>query len=63
MSVVEKFAASLGYGDFNDTTKDNVGLHWDRDTGAFYGDPAWEVWPPRMMRLDPILRPYRVSMR
>jgi len=23
--------------------KDNLGLHWDRDTVAFYGDPAWEA--------------------
>ena len=23
--------------------KDNLGLLWDRDTVAFYGDPAWEV--------------------
>jgi hypothetical protein len=23
--------------------KDNLGLHWDHDTVAFYGDPAWEA--------------------
>jgi hypothetical protein len=23
--------------------QDDLGLHWDRDTLAFYGDPAWEA--------------------
>lgn len=38
-------AEQLGYREWNDAVKDNVGLLWDRDTVAFYGDPAW---PARM---------------
>ncbi|MBI3922007.1 MAG: hypothetical protein HY318_11370 [Armatimonadetes bacterium] len=34
-------AGQLGYQEWNEAVKDNVGLLWDRDTVAFYGDPAW----------------------
>ncbi len=32
------------------TEKDQLGLLWDRDTVAFYGDPAWEA---RLAERDP----------
>ena len=41
--LIGKLAASLGYREWNGEVKDNVGLLWDRDTVAFYGDPAWEA--------------------
>jgi zinc protease len=41
--LIGKLAASLGYRSWNNDVKDNVGLLWDRDTVAFYGDPAWEA--------------------
>jgi len=31
-------------------TKDELGLFWDRDTVAFYGDPAWDVRCPEKRR-------------
>lgn len=40
---LEKIATGLGYAGWNDAIRDNVGLLWDRDTVAFYGDPAWEA--------------------
>lgn len=39
--LLGKLAASLGYTRPDDGLKDNLGLLWDRDTVAFYGDPAW----------------------
>jgi hypothetical protein len=37
-------------------TKDDLGLHWDRDTLAFYGDPAWEArLAPRDLPFDQVL--------
>jgi hypothetical protein len=46
-------AASLGYRQWSDEVKDNVGLLWDRDTVAFYGDPAWDArLAPRPLPFD-----------
>lgn len=42
-SLMGRLAASLGYRQWSDEVKDNLGLLWDRDTVAFYGDPAWEA--------------------
>jgi len=42
-TLLPKLAQSLGYPGWNDKVKENVGLLWDRDTVAFYGDPAWEA--------------------
>ena len=41
--VMGRLAAQLGYTKDEPDLKDNLGLHWDRDTVAFYGDPAWEA--------------------
>ncbi len=41
--VMDRLAAQLGYTQDEPDLKDNLGLHWDRDTLAFYGDPAWEA--------------------
>jgi zinc protease len=41
--VLGKLAAKLGYDHDGPGTKDDLGLHWDHDTVAFYGDPAWEA--------------------
>ena len=38
-----RLAAQLGYTNDEPGLKDNLGLHWDRDTVAFCGDPAWEA--------------------
>ena len=38
-----RLVAQLGYSKDEPELKDNLGLHWDRDTVAFYGDPAWEA--------------------
>jgi zinc protease len=40
---LERIAGGLGYAGWNDAIRDHVGLLWDRDTVAFYGDPAWEA--------------------
>lgn len=55
--LIGRIAASLGYTEWNDTVKDNVGLLWDRDTVAFYGDPAWEA------RLLPRELPWEQELR
>ena len=34
-----EYSAKLG----KNVDKDEFGLHWDRDTVAFYGDPAWRA--------------------
>jgi zinc protease len=41
--IMGRLAAQLGYTKDEPDLKDNLGLHWDRDTVAFYGDPAWEA--------------------
>jgi zinc protease len=41
--LLGRLAASLGYTRPDDGMKDNLGLLWDRDTVALYGDPAWEA--------------------
>lgn len=41
--LLGRLAASLGYKRDEPRLKDNLGLLWDRDTVAFYGDPAWEA--------------------
>lgn len=41
--LLGRLAASLGYTRPDEGLKDNLGLLWDRDTVAFYGDPAWEA--------------------
>jgi len=41
--LLGRLAASLGYRGADPKVKDNLGLLWDRDTVAFYGDPAWEA--------------------
>jgi len=40
--VMDKIVAKLGLKE-SDKLKDNLGLLWDRDTVAFYGDPAWDA--------------------
>ena len=55
-NLIPKLAASLGYRKWDDDVKDNVGLLWDRDTLAFYGDPAWEA------RLKPRDLPYEQTL-
>lgn len=42
-TLLGRLAGSLGYAKPSPELKDNLGLLWDRDTFAFYGDPAWEV--------------------
>ena len=42
-NVIGRIAEKLGYKKWDNTVKDNVGLLWDRDTVAFYGDPAWDA--------------------
>jgi hypothetical protein len=42
-SIMGRLAAQLGYQRAEPQTKENLGLHWDHDTVAFYGDPAWEA--------------------
>ncbi|MCX5653720.1 MAG: hypothetical protein NTY65_03605 [Planctomycetota bacterium] len=42
-SLMGRLAASLGYNKEDPGLKDNLGLLWDRDTVAFYGDPVWEA--------------------
>ena len=54
--VLDRIAQKLGYKQWNDHVKDNVGLLWDRDTVAFYGDPAWEA------RLAPHEQPWDQSL-
>jgi zinc protease len=42
-NTLGRLVAQLGYTRDEPGLKDNLGLHWDRDTVAFYGDPAWEA--------------------
>jgi zinc protease len=41
--IMGRLAAQLGYTKDEPGLKDNLGLHWDHDTVAFYGDPAWDA--------------------
>ena len=41
--MIEQIAEKLGYKQWSEKAKNNVGLLWDRDTVAFYGDPAWDA--------------------
>ncbi|MEN6449883.1 MAG: SHD1 domain-containing protein [Thermoguttaceae bacterium] len=45
--ILGRMVPKLGYTnpkpEDKDRIKDNLGLLWDRDTLAFYGDPAWEA--------------------
>ncbi len=41
--LLGRLAGELGYTEDAPDLKDNLGLHWDHDTVAFYGDPAWEA--------------------
>jgi hypothetical protein len=41
--VLNRLAEKLGYTHDEPGLKDNLGLHWDHDTVAFYGDPAWDA--------------------
>ncbi|MBI1369647.1 MAG: hypothetical protein GC162_13460 [Planctomycetes bacterium] len=41
--ALARIAGELGYTQFDQTTQQNVGLIWDRDTLALYGDPAWDA--------------------
>lgn len=41
--VIGKIAGAIGYTQNKPELKDNVGLLWDRDTVALYGDPAWDA--------------------
>jgi len=51
--LLGRHAARLGYRKWNKAAKDHLGLLWDRDTVAFYGDPAWEArLKPRKLPLS-----------
>lgn len=51
------YAAKLGYKGNEKEAKDHLGLLWDRDTVALYGDPAWEArLAPRELPLTTELR-------
>lgn len=54
--VLDKELALLGYRNLEGEAKDNLGLLWDRDAVAFYGDPAWEA------RLNPAPPPIRTEL-
>lgn len=41
--LLKKLLAAKKQGKDSEELKDNLGLLWDRDTVAFYGDPAWEA--------------------
>jgi len=41
--LLGRYAARLGYRKSSKTMREHLGLLWDRDTVAFYGDPAWEA--------------------
>ncbi|MBI2302389.1 MAG: hypothetical protein HYU66_26080 [Armatimonadetes bacterium] len=47
---IDQLAARLGYAQFDEAAKNHVGLLWDRDVVAFYGDPAWDA---RLAPRDP----------
>jgi zinc protease len=42
-ALLGRNAAKLGYRKQDENMKDHLGLLWDRDTVALYGDPAWEA--------------------
>ncbi|MCE5267407.1 MAG: hypothetical protein LLG00_05925 [Planctomycetaceae bacterium] len=42
-TILGRMAETLGYTEPAPEIRDNLGLLWDRDTLAFYGDPAWEA--------------------
>ena len=42
-TLMGRTAARLGYQTWDKTAKTHIGLLWDRDTVALYGDPAWEA--------------------
>jgi hypothetical protein len=42
-ALLGRNAAKLGYRQQDQSMKDHLGLLWDRDTVALYGDPAWEA--------------------
>lgn len=42
-AVLNKELALLGYRNMEGPARDALGLLWDRDAVAFYGDPAWEA--------------------
>jgi hypothetical protein len=54
---VDKCVAKLDYKDFSKQAQEHVGLLWDRDTVAFYGDPAWQA------RLAPRTLPLTMKLR
>ena len=41
--LMDEYAAKLGYTAPDKNIHDHIGLLWDRDTVAFYGDPAWQA--------------------
>lgn len=45
-SLLSRLCQSLGEPNWSGEAKDMLGLLWDRDTVAFYGDPAWEARLP-----------------
>lgn len=48
-TVLARCAAKLGYGKWDKAAREHLGMLWDRDTVAFYGDPAWDA---RLARRD-----------
>jgi hypothetical protein len=42
-SIMGAAAQALGYKGDDKNLKDHLGLLWDVDTVAFYGDPAWDA--------------------
>lgn len=41
--LLDQYAQQLGYSGPDKNMKDHLGFLWDRDTVAFYGDPAWQA--------------------
>jgi zinc protease len=54
--LIGRLAGQLGYTKETPDLKDNVGLLWDRDTVAFYGDPLWEA------RIAPKAAPFKQTL-
>jgi len=48
-SLLRRMSAKLGYRGGEKSLREHLGLLWDRDTVALYGDPAWEA---RLARRD-----------
>jgi len=42
-ALLPRCLRTLGYRRFDKTARDHLGMLWDRDTVAFYGDPAWDA--------------------